>query len=465
MNLNSGNRDVDKNEPGRNYLGISFNTRSLILSTLLIWGVAAVVIGIMYVLVVDKIWSDLEGELKQEAEQFQRLRAENSDLDLVNIVAKMQPAPELYVIHPPHAGHELLGDLKQQKAAMHQWMSLAKPPQHIEEHLHILVSSEGAKLITNNVLLADGSVVQFSKRVDYVGTLEKQLLSVAIWGVLVTLTFALLASLLISRLHRRRLAQLDNALEDIVGGQLARRIDVAGQRDEYIQVAKKINAMLDRIQQLMTTTRQTSDNIAHELRQPLSRLRARLENLQNNETAQEVDHCLSDLDRVLDMSDQLLKLAQIESGVIASGQHIQVDQVLVDLEEFYQPLAQDQGIQFSLTTQACVIPGDANLLFQALSNVLDNAFKYTPKCGQVSVANELVDGECLIKIKDNGPGVPEAQIEEIFERFHRADASRSQPGFGLGLSLVKAIVHMHQGSLSVHNRPEGGLEFRLRFLL
>jgi len=437
------------------------NTRFLALSYLTIWAGTAIVLGLMYWLIIQKIWADLETDLAIQTTEFRALLTQQSNTPIEEIINQMTQQPELYVVHPADSGHVHLSSLSQQDKNMSALLSLSKPPQHIRDHLHIMEEQNGAKLITDNIILTDGTVVEFSKRIDYIGTLEIQLLKVLTAGLVATFTIAMIISLFLARLSVKRITQYNKTFEKIIAGNMDRRVPVTKMNDEYDRLANTINNMLDRICTLVNSTRQVSDNIAHELRIPLARIRARLEHLNKSDSPPEIASSLNDLDRVLSMSDQLLKLAQTESATLANAKTINLHTLMSDLIDFYEPLAQEKNISLSYQGEDANIIGEADLLFQALSNLLDNAIKYTPLQGAINLTCSVNKRLCQIEISDSGPGVDEHELPLLFNRFHRTDHSRSKPGFGLGLSLVKVITTLHNGRIQASS--ENGLSIKLAF--
>jgi len=437
------------------------NTRFLALSSLAIWTGTAIVLGLMYMLIVQKIWSDLENDLSAEANEFSAIYSQQPMAPITEIIDRIALRPRLYVTHPASAGHAHLSTISQQIREINAQLSLSIAPQHIRDHLHIMEEKNGAKLFTDNIRLDDIAVVQFSKRIDYIGKLEVQLLRVLAAGIFAPFIIAMLISLLLARLSVKRLTLYNETFENIIAGNMDKRLTVTKMNDEYDRLAHTTNNMLDRIDNLVKSTRQVSDDIAHELRIPLARIRARLDLINQSRSAPEISDSLCDLDRVLNMSDQLLKLAQVESATLANSKPINLHKLMSDLLEFYHPVANEKGISLSYQGEDTQIKGDPDLIFQAMSNLLDNAIKYTPTGGSVRLSCNRNQRHCEIEVADSGPGVEKSELPLLFKRFHRTDHSRTQPGFGLGLSLVKAITTLHNGRINVFS--DSGLTIRLEF--
>lgn len=249
-------------------------------------------------------------------------------------------------------------------------------------------------------------------------------------------------------------------------GDLSRRIPRDGSNDDFDQLATHLNEMLDRIAAAMDGVREVADNIAHDLRTPLGRLRNRLEILQarSGEGRAEVDAALTEADRLLATFNALLRIARIEAGERVSGfAEVDVALLLRDVAELYEPAAQEKGqhIATDLPPYARV-PGDRHLLFQAFANVLDNAIKYSPRGGAITLRVDARPGQVRVRVSDTGPGIPAGERDAVMRRFHRGESSRTTPGSGLGLSLVGAVAKVHHATFELGG-DASGLDVEWRF--
>jgi signal transduction histidine kinase len=238
---------------------------------------------------------------------------------------------------------------------------------------------------------------------------------------------------------------------DIMAGDLSRRIPADGAGDDFSQLVDNLNRMLERIESLLEGVRQVSDNIAHDLRTPLARLRNRLDELQK-ETGRGragtelVEQAIREADGLLATFGALLRIARIEAGARRSG-FVPVDLAALarDVVELYEPVAEESGRSLRLEALASpVVQGDPELLSQALANLVDNALKYGADGAPVDVQVAEIDGAPCLTVSDAGPGIPEGERTAVFRRFHRLDSSRASPGSGLGLSLVAAVAGLHR---------------------
>ncbi len=288
-------------------------------------------------------------------------------------------------------------------------------------------------------------------------------------ALLITVLVGLLGGLVMGRRVLGRLEAVNRTSREILGGALDRRIPLTGRGDEFDQLAENLNAMLERLEKLMTGMRQVTDNVAHDLRSPLSRLRSRLEVtlLGDPDTAQyrkALEDTVAEVDGVLATFNALLGIARIEAGTVEGDMApIDLATLAADAAELYQPLAEERGLAFETDlTPGLTIHANRHLLSQAIANLLDNAIKSAPEGGVVSLGTLLRDGRPAITVSDNGPGIPPEKREAVLGRFVRLEESRNTPGSGLGLSLVAAVAEHHGAALRLDdNRP--GLRVEIAF--
>ncbi|WP_200382937.1 ATP-binding protein [Thiococcus pfennigii] len=298
-----------------------------------------------------------------------------------------------------------------------------------------------------------------------VGDLEATralILGALAWGLGITVALALGGGLMMSRRIVRRLEAINDTSREIMEGDLARRIPRDGSGDDFDQLAANLNRMLTRIEELMSAVRQVSDDIAHDMRTPLTRLRNRLEEARAAagdpaHRAEVIEQAVADVDGLLATFNALLRIARIEAGQSrgVSGP-VDLSALLEDLGELYEPVAGERGLTLSVLPLPGVrVPGDRDLLFQALANLVDNAVKYASPGASIDLRLRLEEGTAMVIVADTGPGIPAALREKVFRRFFRADDSRATPGSGLGLSLVRAIAHLHGGRVTLEDNLPG----------
>lgn len=259
-------------------------------------------------------------------------------------------------------------------------------------------------------------------------------------------------------------AILDTAERIIRTGDLSQRIlDPLGGK-EVASLLTVLNRMLDEIESLMHSVRTVSDNIAHDLRHPLTRLRNHIEELRASITEEEcaeeqkkLTDLVAECDALLGTFQAILRISNIESARRHGGfRDVRLQALMQDVIELYEPIAAEKDITIAADILATTIVGDKDLLFQAFTNLIDNAIKYTPEGGAINVTIAPTESGARIRIADTGMGIPDEHKGHVFRRFYRVDPSRCRPGSGLGLSLVGAIVKLHQGQIRLlDNEPHG----------
>lgn len=284
--------------------------------------------------------------------------------------------------------------------------------------------------------------------------ITRVLLTVAFVGVILSVVSGLVAANQAARLAEG----LSNTAREVMSGDLTRRAPVRGAGDEFDNLAEAMNAMLDRLEQLMQTTRTAGDAIAHDLRSPLTRFRQKLEAALDAPPDSAADRealrkALDETDRLLDMFAAVLKLARVEAAGNWKFERVDATEILRELVDFYEPAAEEQGRKLSATIEnGLMLKGDHGLFTQAVSNLIENALKYTNEGGKVEVrAVRRPDGRIEVDVLDDGPGVPPAERDRVMERFVRLESARSSPGVGLGLSLVAAVARLHRGGLHLRD--------------
>ncbi len=285
------------------------------------------------------------------------------------------------------------------------------------------------------------------------------------------LIFALagMASILVTRRTVGRIESINATSRAIMLSGLDKRIPLRGTNDEWDRVAENLNLMLDRIETLMGEVKQVSDNVAHDLRTPLTRMRGRLERAYHAERIGENDQLLigdtiADLDAVLRIFSSLTRIARIETQARKGAYRtVNLVEIASEVVELYDAAAEQDGTCLTIVGDREVLAtGDRDLIFDAIANLVDNAIKHGRAGGQVVVANEIIDGEPVVSIADDGSGIPADQYEHVFKRFYRLEHSRYTPGNGLGLSLVAAVARLHGARIEMlDNSP--GLKLKLWF--
>ena len=298
--------------------------------------------------------------------------------------------------------------------------------------------------------------------VDDLNTLKSLIETAINWGMGITLALALLGGFMMSRSTTRRIEVINNTSRKIMNGHLSQRIPTRGTQDDFDQLAENLNQMLDRIVYLMEGIRHVSDSIAHDLRTPLTRLRNQLEStlmlVDNDEARDQAARAVAEADQLLATFNALLRIARLETrgNTTADMRPVSLGMLVSDACELYEALAEDKHQSFvQEIDEEVMVEGDRDLLFQMVSNLIDNAIKYTPEEGEIVIRVTLDEGSALFEVGDSGVGVPDDEKGQIFQRFYRVGKSRSLPGSGLGLSLVSAVVDIHKGTIGLFDHHPG----------
>ncbi|KTT11450.1 histidine kinase [Pseudomonas oryzihabitans] len=303
---------------------------------------------------------------------------------------------------------------------------------------------------------ADGRILVLARdggSISAVGGIIGQAL---FWGLSLTLIPGLIGWHLLRRRPLRRVERLQDSLELIVAGHLDERLPLSKRHDELDMLADAVNTTLAQLERSMHEVKDVCDGIAHDLRTPLTRLRARLHQLQQlplaAPQADSLGEALAETEAIMSRFQGLLRISELEdTRRRLAFAPLDLAALLRQAHEFYEPMAQEkaQTLTLELAEDLPDVQGDASLLFEALVNLLDNAIKFAPVGGQVRLLARSAAGGMRIEVSDDGPGIPEAERESVLRRLYRGDASRQQPGYGLGLSLVAAIVRLHGFQLSI----------------
>ena len=295
-------------------------------------------------------------------------------------------------------------------------------------------------------------------------------LSAGRWSVGIVIVLGLAGGLFVTRRVLRRVDAMTETSRTIMAGDLGGRLPVAGTGDEIDRLAENLNVMLERIEALMNGLKEVSDNIAHDLKTPLTRLRNRAEQaLRSAKTEAEyrtaLEATIDESDALISTFNALLMIARAESGQARDDmKEFDAAEIAHDIGELYEPVAEEKGIALTVeAANAAPVKGNRELVSQALANLVDNAIKYAIPCGETAegarpeiVVHAQSDGDrVLLTVADRGPGIPEADRGRAVERFVRLEQSRSQPGSGLGLSLASAVARLHGGELILADNEPG----------
>jgi signal transduction histidine kinase len=285
-----------------------------------------------------------------------------------------------------------------------------------------------------------------------------------IWGGLGTVVLGLVGAAVIGAGVVRRIDGVTSAIQRIVSGDLSERLPAHGRTHDLDRLAHVINGMLGELERLMQEVKGVCDAVAHDLRTPLTRLLAGLERARRRagstgDYQAAIDEAIGETKSVLATFAAILRVSEIESGERRAGfTDADVSKVVADAVDFYEPVAEEKGVRLVRSVPASgpvTLRGDPSLLFEAVSNLVDNALKFTPPGGCVKVGGFAGDGVVGFEVVDTGPGIPEDEAASVLRRFYRAETSRNAPGSGLGLALVAAIARLHGMDVSIGNERQG----------
>jgi signal transduction histidine kinase len=285
----------------------------------------------------------------------------------------------------------------------------------------------------------------------------------------ITMALGVAGALYLSRKLLSRVEAVAETSRTIVRGDLAGRVPLRGNGDEFDRLSTSLNEMLDQIEHLMTGMRAVTDSLAHDLRSPLTRLKGRIEVALRGQPdgphyRETLERANADVDAILATFTALLSISQAEAGAArASMSRVDLGAIAQDAFELYEPLAEQKGLKLKREIgDGAFIVGHAQLLAQSVANLLDNAIKCTPSGGTITLALRRERDTAALVVADTGPGIPASERERVLERFVRLDASRSSPGSGLGLSLVAAVAKLHRATLRLEDN-DPGLRVTLEF--
>ena len=332
------------------------------------------------------------------------------------------------------------------------------------------ISASGHQVLGTGAFLASGLYVFSGSDTTRLHAVQAHLLNVMLGLFAAALLLAVAGGALVSRGFLRRTDAMATACRDIMNGNLKLRIPVRGTGDELDRLAEAINAMLSRIAALMENLSQVSNDIAHDLRTPVTHLRHRLERAQaDSKTLGDhraaLEAAIAKADEILGLFAALLRIAQIEGGARrAAFAALDLGALLIQMRELFEPVAEEAGHTLELTNpETLTIRGDRQLLVQLLSNLIENAIVHTPQGTRIRLSLARDHDRAVVRVSDDGPGVPQEEHERLFRRLYRREASRSQPGYGLGLALAAAVAELHGADISIVEGP--GLVVQISFPL
>ena len=413
-------------------------------------------------LITEQITATVNGEVSGLSEQYGQggLRR----LVIVVDVRSRRPGSSLYLV-TTSSGEGLAGNVGSLEPGV------LDHPGWLETNYHRLESPEGAehRALVRVVQLPGGFRLLVGRDLEERERLFGIVVNAGQWSLALVIVLGLLGGFFVSRRILSRIDAMTGTAQTIMAGDLSGRLPVAGTGDELDRLADNVNAMLERIEALMRGLKEVSDNIAHDLKTPLTRLRNRCEQALRSATGEAsyraaLDATIAESDDLIRTFDALLMIARAESGQARENMtEFDASEIARDVGELYEPVADEKGIALKIDApEAAPVRGNRELVSQALANLIDNAIKYAGPNGKVNgVPAEIVvragdDGERItLSVADRGPGIPDADRGRVVERFVRLEQSRSEPGSGLGLSLASAVARLHGGELKLEDNHPG----------
>lgn len=433
-------------------------------------------------LITEQITATVDGEITGLSEQY----AQGGIRRLVIVVdlRSRRPGSSLYLVTTP-TGEGLAGNVGSLEAGV------LDRPGWLETNYRRLEAPEGNdhRALVRVVQLPGGFRLLVGRDLDERERLFGIIAHAAQWSLALVVVLGLVGGFFVSRRVLKRIDAMTETAQTIMRGDLAGRLPVAGTGDELDRLADNLNVMLERIEALMRGLKEVSDNIAHDLKTPLTRLRNRCEQAlrsakDENDYRSALESTIAESDDLIRTFNALLMIARAESGQ-ARDNMVEFDaaEIARDVGELYEPLAEEQGLELAVDVEPDLfVQGSRELVGQALSNLVDNALKYAipstapsaPReqggvaeaCGGENLPVKQVDTKVSLCAKrdrdrielsaaDHGPGIQVEDRARVLDRFVRLEASRSRPGFGLGLSLAAAVAHLHRGTLRLEDNCPG----------
>ena len=413
-------------------------------------------------LITEQITATVNGEVNGLSEQYGQggLRR----LVIVVDVRSRRPGSSLYLVTTP-SGEGLAGNVGSLEPGV------LDRPGWLETNYHRLESPEGTehRALVRVVQLPGGFHLLVGRDLEERERLFGIVVNAGQWSLALVIVLGLLGGFFVSRRVLSRIDAMTGTAQTIMAGDLSGRLPVAGTGDELDRLADNVNAMLERIEALMRGLKEVSDNIAHDLKTPLTRLRNRCEQALRSamgETSYRaaLESTIAESDDLIRTFDALLMIARAESGQARDNMtEFDASEIARDVGDLYEPVADEKGIALKIDAPAAApVRGNRELVSQALANLIDNAIKYAGPSGKVNgIPAEIVvragnDGERItLSVADRGPGIPDADRGRVVERFVRLEQSRSEPGSGLGLSLASAVARLHGGELKLEDNHPG----------
>jgi signal transduction histidine kinase len=437
----------------------SATTRLVLAHLLLVAASTALVLGFLYWRVGGVIDAEqravVETELRGLADDYARGSTPALAAAIAQRLANPPDRDAVYLLATP-SGQRIAGNLA-------SWPPTVAPDAGWTTlELYRTDRSRPTEISALSLRLPRGELLLVGRDVAARAAFDRSLWRAVLWALAALTLLSLATGWLLSRLVRGRIAEIDGAARGIMAGALDRRVALRGTDDEFDRLAETLNAMLDRIETLVSDLRTVTDSLAHDLRSPLGRLVHRLESAADETLPPEtrrtrIDAALREAEGVLATATALLDISRIDAG-IGAEQFTAVDlgALAADVAELYEAAAEERGVEIACeAAPGLEVRGHDQLLALALSNLVDNALKHAPAGSAIAVAARGEEGRPALVVGDRGPGIPEVDRERALGRFVRLDPSRGGPGSGLGLALVASVARMHGAEVRLADNAPG----------
>lgn len=407
-------------------------------------------------------------DIDREIRQLQRIESNQGIRALAFAVDRFssRPGPGVYYLGDA-AGQYLLGNVTQIPV-----QALREPGVYSFDYQPANPLEDGGEAprpgfaVVRSVQLENGMVLVVGRDVVERRGYSAIIVQSFLVGVIGIILFSIVAGGITARRVLRRIDAIRDTSTKIMSGNLSERVPITRRNDEFDGLATNLNAMLDRIEQLLQGLKEVTDNVAHDLKTPLTRLRNQAEaalrdGASDQSRQQALETTITESDRLIQTFNALLMIARAEAGAPSGAlADVDVSAVVADVAELYGPVAEDEGISIETAITPDVhLHGNRELIGQAMVNLLENAVKYAKPlagpAGRIAVGLRQANGRVIIEVADNGPGIPAEDRKRVIERFVRLDASRTETGSGLGLSLVDAVTRLHGGTFSIEDNGPG----------
>ncbi|MBO0710705.1 MAG: HAMP domain-containing protein [Acetobacteraceae bacterium] len=431
----------------------------LALLFLLLFGAASLTLfGFLYVQTSGYLVSRVDGWLQREREAFSDL---SQDGFMARLATRQVADPNLerpFVLFDPAGRHVIGSDLTLPPAL------LASVPD--DRPFDFTFQRGGQKTRYRGLMhrTPSGNRLLIAQDMTMTRRFDELLVWSFLWGGLVTAALGLAGAVIAGLNAVARIDEVARATQQIIAGNLSERLPTRGRSGDLDRLAHVINGMLAETERLMQEVKGVCDNIAHDLRTPVTRLLAGLERSRRRARTTEeydraVDEAIVEIKSILKTFAALLRISEVESGARRAGfTTVDLGTVGADVAEFYEPIAEEKGVTLEAIREGDTVPtvaGDPSLLFEAISNLADNALKYSPRGGRVELRSFVKDGSLGIEVSDTGPGIPPDERAAVGRRFYRLEESRHTPGTGLGLALVAAVARLHAMDLTIEDAAPG----------